>query len=53
MRHGSAGMLSISLVAALSIGATGSQIQAFKNSPARPATAAQQVANQQQSEALD
>jgi len=51
MRHGSAGILLICIVAALAVGATGSQIQAFKNSPARPATAAQQVANQQQSEA--
>ncbi len=47
MRLLSAGKLSICLVAVLSIGAAGSQIQAFKNSPARPATAAQQVAKEQ------
>ncbi len=51
MRQRSAGRLSILLAAALTIGASGSQIQAFKNSPARPATAAQQVAKEQQSEA--
>ena len=52
MRMRSAGKLSILFVAALTISAAGSQIQAFKNSPARPATAAQQVAKeQQQSEA--
>lgn len=50
MRQRSAGKLFILLVAVLSISATGSQIQAFKNSPARPATAAQQVAKEQQSE---
>jgi len=50
MRQRSAGRLSIFLVAVLTIGASGSQIQAFKNSPARPATAAQQVAKEQQSE---
>jgi adenosine deaminase len=48
MRQRSAGMLSILFVAVLAIGASGSQIQAFKNSPARPATAAQQVAKEQQ-----
>jgi hypothetical protein len=51
MRQRSAGNLSIVVVAALSICAAASQIQAFKNSPARPATAAQQVAKEQQSEA--
>jgi adenosine deaminase len=52
MRQRSAGKLSILLVAVLTIGASGSQIQAFKNSPARPATAAHEVAKeQQQSEA--
>jgi adenosine deaminase len=48
MRQRSAGKLSILLVAILAIGASGSQIQAFKSSPARPATAAQQVAKEQQ-----
>lgn len=51
MRRRSAGKLSILLVAVLAAGASGSQIQAFKNSPARPATAAHQVAKEQQSEA--
>lgn len=52
MRQRSAGNLSVLLVAILlTLGASGSQIQAFKNSPARPATAAQQVAREQQSEA--
>ena len=51
MRQRSAGMLSILLVAVLTIGTSASQIQAFKNSPARPATAAQQVAKEQQAEA--
>jgi adenosine deaminase len=50
MRQRSAGKLSILLVAVLTVGATGSQIQVFKNSPARPATAAQQVAREQQSQ---
>ena len=48
MRQRSAGKLSIFLVAVLTAGAAGSQIQAFKNSPARPATAAQQAAKEQQ-----
>jgi hypothetical protein len=48
MRQRSAAKLSILLVAALSISTTGSQIQTFKNSPARPATAAQQNAKEQQ-----
>jgi len=48
MRQRSAGKLAILLVAVISISASGSQIQAFKNSPARPATAAQQVAKEQQ-----
>jgi adenosine deaminase len=50
MRQRSAGKLSILLVAVLAVSATGSQIQVFKNSPARPATAAQQVAKEQQSQ---
>jgi hypothetical protein len=48
MRQRSAGKLCILIVAVLTIGASGSQIQVFKNSPARPATAAQQVAKEQQ-----
>jgi hypothetical protein len=48
MRQRSAGKLSTLLVAVLTVCASGSQIQAFKNSPARPATAAQQVAKEQQ-----
>lgn len=52
MRQRSAGNLSILFIAILAISASGAQIQAFKNSPARPATAAQQIAKeQQQSEA--
>lgn len=39
------------LVAAMTISASGSQIQAFKNAPARPATAAQQIAKEQQQQA--
>ncbi len=39
---------SIFIVAVLTISAAGSQIQTFKNSPARPATAAQQNAKEQQ-----
>jgi adenosine deaminase len=50
MRQRSAGRLFVFLVAVFTISAFGSQIQAFKNSPARPATAAQQVAKEQQSE---
>jgi adenosine deaminase len=48
MRQRSAGKLSVLLLAILVVGASGSQIQVFKNSPARPATAAQQVAREQQ-----
>ncbi len=48
MRRCSAAMSSILLVAVLSLSASGSQIQTFKNSPARPATAAQQIAKEQQ-----
>jgi len=48
MRQRSAGILSILFVAAFTISVSGSQIQAFKNSPARPATAAQQIAKEQQ-----
>jgi hypothetical protein len=48
MRQRSAGKFLLILVAVISISAFGSQIQAFKNSPARPATAAQQVAKEQQ-----
>jgi adenosine deaminase len=48
MRQRSAGRLLVLFVAFLTMGASGSQIQAFKNSPARPATAAQQVAKEQQ-----
>jgi adenosine deaminase len=40
MRFGGAGKLSVCFVAALCIGAAGSQIRAFKNTPARPTTAA-------------
>ena len=50
MRQRSAGKL-LSLLAAilaLSIGVSASQIQAFKNAPARPATAAHEVAKEQQ-----
>ncbi len=48
MRPRSAAKLSFFLVAVLTISAAGSQIQTFKNSPARPATAAQQIAKEQQ-----
>jgi len=48
MRQRSAGKLSILLVAVIAISAAGSQIQTFKNAPARPATAAQQNAKEQQ-----
>ncbi len=51
MRQHSAARLSILLVAVFAVSAAGSQIQTFKNSPARPATAAQQIAKEQQSEA--
>lgn len=52
MRWRSAGSLVVLLLAVLVIGASGSQIQPFKNSPARPATAAQEGAKEQpQSEA--
>jgi len=47
MRQRSAGMLSIFFFTILVIGAPGSQIQVFKNAPARPATAAQQIAKEQ------
>jgi hypothetical protein len=47
MRQHSAGMLSILFFTMLAIGAPGSQIQVFKNAPARPATAAQQIAKEQ------
>jgi adenosine deaminase len=50
MRQRRAGKLPVLLVALMSAWAYGSQIQAFKNSPARAATAAQQVAQEQQSE---
>ena len=50
MRQHRAGKLPVLLVALMSAWAYGSQIQAFKNSPARAATAAQQVAQEQQSE---
>jgi len=48
MRQRSAGKLLGLFVAVLAIGASASQIQAFKNSPARPATAAHEVAKEQQ-----
>ncbi len=48
MRRCSAATSSIVLVAVLAISAFGLQIQTFKNSPARPATAAQQIAKEQQ-----
>ncbi len=48
MRRCSAATSSILIVAVLIISASGSQIQTFKNSPARPATAAQQIAKEQQ-----
>ena len=52
MRRRSATALSILFIPALAFGTFGSQIQVFKSSPARPATAAQQIAKeQQQSEA--
>jgi hypothetical protein len=51
MRQRSAAKLPILLVAVFAISAGGSQIQTFKNAPARPATAAQQIAKDQQSEA--
>ena len=44
MSQRSAGKLLGLFVAVLAIGASASQIQAFKNSPARPATAAHEVA---------
>jgi hypothetical protein len=47
MRPRSARTLLIVLVSALAIGASASQIQAFKNSPARPATAAHETAKEQ------
>jgi len=50
MRQRSAGRLAIFLVAVLITGAYGAQIRAFKNSPARPATAAQQSARERQAE---
>jgi hypothetical protein len=50
MRQRSAGKLCVLFIALFTLCASGSQIQAFKNSPARPATAAQQVAKEQQSE---
>jgi len=51
MRQRSAGKLStLFIVAVFALGARASQIQAFKNSPARPATAAHEVAKEQQSE---
>jgi adenosine deaminase len=48
MRQRSAGKLLGLFVAVLAVGAYASQIQAFKNSPARPATAAHEVAKEQQ-----
>src|ERR1700680_2058774 len=48
MRQCSAATSSFFLVAVLTISAAGLQIQTFKNSPARPATAAQQNAKEQQ-----
>ncbi len=48
MRWRSAAKLSIYLAAVVSTSASGSQIQTFKNAPARPATAAQQIAKEQQ-----
>ena len=50
MRQRSAGRLAIFLVTILITGASGAQIRAFKDSPARPATAAQQAAKEQQAE---
>ncbi len=50
MRQRSAGLIIAVFAAVVSIHA-GSQIQAFKNTPARPATAAQQVAKEQQQQA--
>ncbi|HVJ06333.1 MAG TPA: hypothetical protein VM578_11730 [Candidatus Saccharimonadales bacterium] len=49
MRRRSAGQLSLLLFGVLiTVGASGSQIQVFKNSPARPATAAPQIAKEKQ-----
>jgi adenosine deaminase len=53
MRQHSAGRLLSLFVVALAIGASASQIQAFKNAPARPATAAHEIARESESHTPD
>jgi len=48
MRQRGAARLCVLLVAAFTITASGTQIQTFRNAPARPATAAHQIAKEQQ-----